>query len=63
MSSDSIEEARIREAYSRRQENVPHERYSYFNPGALFIEQELERCTLSRLAKLGISLRDADILG
>jgi ubiquinone/menaquinone biosynthesis C-methylase UbiE len=62
MSSDSIEEARIRRAYSRRQEKLPQDRYSYFNPGVLLIEQELERCSLRYLAKLGISLRDAVIL-
>jgi ubiquinone/menaquinone biosynthesis C-methylase UbiE len=62
MSSDSIEEARIRRVYSRRQEKIPQERYSYFNPGTLLIEQELERCSLRCLAKVGISLRDAVIL-
>jgi len=62
MVSDSIEEARIKQVYSRRQEKIPQERYSYFNPGTLLIEQELERCSLRCLAKLSISLRDAVIL-
>ena len=45
-----VEEARIREAYARRQGG---DRYSWFNPGHLFIVQERERRALALLKRNG----------
>jgi len=45
-----VEEARIREAYARRQEDG---RYSWFNEGHLFIVQSRERRVLALLKRLG----------
>ena len=57
------EESRITEAYARRKKAVPVGRYSYFNPGNLLIEQELERHLLSSLSNRGYtSLRDKRVL-
>jgi SAM-dependent methyltransferase len=50
-----FEEARIRDVYARRKEHVPKDRYSWFNPGNLLNEQELERCLLASLAKFNHS--------
>jgi ubiquinone/menaquinone biosynthesis C-methylase UbiE len=58
-----IEQRRIREVYARRKERIHADRYSYFNPGNLVIEQELEGYFLSSLTKLGRApLRDKRIL-
>jgi ubiquinone/menaquinone biosynthesis C-methylase UbiE len=47
-----IEEIRIREAYSRREYG---DRYSFFQPGTLFIVQQCERRILRALKKSGFS--------
>jgi SAM-dependent methyltransferase len=39
----NLELARIREAYERRKQTVPHDRYLSFKPGRFFLVQELER--------------------
>jgi ubiquinone/menaquinone biosynthesis C-methylase UbiE len=49
--SGKTEESRIKEAYSRRHSNDT--RYSIFNPGHLFLIQQLERKLLYSLRQLG----------
>jgi ubiquinone/menaquinone biosynthesis C-methylase UbiE len=46
------EEARIREAYARRQGGT---RYSWFNSGHVFMAQEIERRLLALLARYGFA--------
>lgn len=53
--SFGIEESRIREAYARRR---PNPRYSWFNPGHLFMAQEEERRILGLLSKRGYTALD-----
>ena len=57
----AAEEDRIREKYARRKQN--DSRYSWFNPGQLFMLQERERRTLALLTRAGVnSLQDKRIL-
>ena len=51
-----VEEARIRTAYAKRQRDDV--RYSWFNPGHLFIMQERERRLLTLLRRHGFTLLD-----
>ena len=63
MDQPEREENRIREAYARRKQLVPSDRYSLANSGNLSIEQERERCLLHSLAKFGrVPLYDKRIL-
>ncbi len=56
----SAEEARIREAYARRQDRG---RYTWFNPGYRLMMQALERDVLAMLKRDGLDdLSDANIL-
>jgi len=48
--SSNDEEARIREAYAKRQDG---DRYSWFNPGHVFRVQECERRLLGLLKRYG----------
>src|SRR5215471_12309351 len=51
--SSQIEEARIRAAYAKRQQDDA--RYSYFSMGNLFEKQECERCLLTLLKRYGLA--------
>ncbi|MBI5806594.1 class I SAM-dependent methyltransferase [candidate division TA06 bacterium] len=42
---------RVRNSYKRREETVPAGRYSYFNPGSLFLYQQRERAFLDLLKR------------
>jgi SAM-dependent methyltransferase len=53
--SARVEEARIQQAYAKRQGNV---RYSWFSPGHLFIVQDRERRLLASLRKRGFAALD-----
>jgi len=53
---NTVEEARIRGAFARRQGD---HRYSWFNPGHLFIVQERERRLLAVLKRNGFASLDA----
>ena len=52
LDSIRIEESRIRAAYARREDG---DRYSLFQPGTLFIAQQIERRILSSLKRYGFS--------
>lgn len=54
--SARIEEIRIQEVYAKRKGNDT--RYSWFNPGHLFIVQELERQLLGLLLRYGCATLD-----
>ena len=59
----SSEIARIEQTYARRGSQVPSNRYSPFNPGTLFMNQEVERYLLAGLGERGYSdLEGARIL-
>jgi ubiquinone/menaquinone biosynthesis C-methylase UbiE len=59
----SSEIARIEQTYARRGSHVPSDRYSSFNPGTLFLTQEVERHLLAGLSERGYSgLQGARIL-
>jgi ubiquinone/menaquinone biosynthesis C-methylase UbiE len=51
----SSEIARIEQTYARRGSQVPSQRYSPFNPGTLFMNQEVERHLLAGLRDRGYS--------
>jgi ubiquinone/menaquinone biosynthesis C-methylase UbiE len=54
---------RIKEAYARRKDKVPAERYSFFNPTNLFMVQERDRKIIETFKRFGIdSLGDKKIL-
>jgi ubiquinone/menaquinone biosynthesis C-methylase UbiE len=50
----ATEEARIKVAYERRDRVVDRRRYSYFDPGNLFLAQERERLVLATLKQWGL---------
>ena len=51
LESSRIEEARIRAVYAKREDS---DRYSLFQPGTLFIAQQIERRILSSLKRYGV---------
>ena len=51
LESTRMEESRIRAAYARREDR---DRYSLFQPGTLFIAQQIERRILSALKQYGV---------
>jgi ubiquinone/menaquinone biosynthesis C-methylase UbiE len=51
--AQQAEEIRILEAYRRRHAAGASSKYSYFNPGHLLNSQQLERCVLSSLQRMG----------
>ncbi|MDP2808421.1 MAG: class I SAM-dependent methyltransferase, partial [bacterium] len=52
---DHQEIERVRDSYRRREETVPAGRYSYFNPGSLFLYQQRERAFLYLLKRENLS--------
>lgn len=56
-SSFTIEETRIREAYAKRKKGKKG-RYSWFNPGNLYMVQERERLLLSLFKRRGLTQLD-----
>jgi len=53
-SSTQAEESRIRAVYAKRKAALAGRRYSYFDPGNLFIIQERERRLLAMLERYGL---------
>lgn len=52
---DKNEIVRIKEAYERREKQVPAYLYSYFNPAALFISQQREKELINLLKQYGFN--------
>src|SRR5919108_691952 len=57
LNSFTAEEARIRAAYARREENDP--RYSWFSPGYQFMVQERERPLLALFRRYGLTVLES----
>lgn len=61
-SAENSEESRIRAAYARRKRSVDPDRYSYFNPGNLFLIHSRERQVLGLLERYGLRRLDATMI-
>jgi SAM-dependent methyltransferase len=54
---------RIKDAYARRKDRIPAERYSFFSPAHLFMVQDRDREVIEAFSRFGIgSLREKKIL-
>lgn len=63
MAEEKKEIDRIKDAYARRKDRIPAERYSFFNPAHLFMVQDRDREIIEAFSRFGIgSLRDKKIL-
>lgn len=58
----AVEEARIRQAYAQREQNLSDRRASWTHPGHAYASQERERRVLAALRRLGVRLAEARVL-